>query len=49
MILFYPLNSSCEPQMAAKLELSEDESICYYEAERITPIIAIIWRPLGEA
>ncbi len=44
MILFYPLNGCCEPQMGAKMELGEDESMCYYENDRITPIIAIICR-----
>jgi hypothetical protein len=44
MILFYPLNGDCEPQMGAKIELGEDEAICYYENDTITPIIAVIWR-----
>ena len=30
--------------MVAKIELGEDESICYYENDRITPIFAIICR-----
>jgi hypothetical protein len=30
--------------MGAKMELGEDESKCYYENDRITPIIAIICR-----
>ena len=30
--------------MGAKTELGEDESICYYENDRITSIIAVIWR-----
>ena len=48
MILFYPHNGCCEPQMGAKTKLGEDESISYYQNDTITPIIVVIWRASGQ-